>query len=85
MPVPMEHYHFKDQTNCQICVENQKDIIANRFWRIIKNTALIRELNIMVAMIKLFEPIRVKPKSATPEMDGYTIRKEASDSPAGGG
>lgn len=67
----MDHAHSKGQKECQMCVQNQIAVIAKGIYRWVKNYALIRQLNIQTAMIKMFEPIRNKTKQNTPLEDEH--------------
>ena len=66
----MDHAHSKGQKECQMCVQNQIAVIAKGIYRWVKNYALIRQLNIQSAMIKMFEPPRNKTKPTVLQPDG---------------
>ena len=68
----MDHTHSKGQKSCLICVENSKDAVANQMYRYFKNAAKILELNIMVALIKMFEPAPNKTKQSPSLKDEQT-------------
>jgi len=65
----MDHTHFKGQKSCQMCVQNQQEAVTKSIYRWVKSFNTILELNIKVAMIKMFEPVRNKAKQDTPLED----------------
>jgi len=50
-----DHAHSKGQTACMICVSNQKDIMANRFWLETRKTARFLVAKIAVSMERMFD------------------------------
>jgi len=75
VPGGMDHIHEKKQKNCQICLENQKDYYANQAYRLHKRWDAARRLNLEIAMIKLFDTPKLKPKDRSPKDDGTRTRK----------
>ena len=65
----MEHSHSKGQKTCQICVENQKEALANQMFRIMRTAAMMLELRIQLALLTMFTPHKLKPKKSSSKKD----------------
>ena len=70
----MDHTHFKDQKSCQICVENQKDVLANMAFRVMRTAVMREELRIQLALLTMFTPHKLKPKSSPSKKDDNRTR-----------
>lgn len=70
----MDHAHSKDQKTCQICVENEKDRLANVVFRIMRNAAMMLDLKITLALLTMFTPVKLKPKSSAKQKDDNRTR-----------
>jgi len=74
-PGGMDHAHEKKQRNCTICLENQKDYYANIMYRATRRWDNAKRLNLEIAMIKLFDTPKLKPKDRSPKDDGTRTRE----------
>jgi len=70
----MDHAHYKGQKSCFICVENQKDVLANMAFRIMRNAAMREELKITLALLTMFTPHKLKPKAIVSKKDDNRTR-----------
>jgi len=66
----MQHSHSKDQKTCQICVENEKERLANQMFRIMRSAAMMLELRIQLALLTMFTPAKLKPEPSAKQKDG---------------
>jgi len=70
----MDHTHAKGQKNCSICLENNKDYWANQMYVALRRASDIARLKMEIAMIKLFDTPKLKPKIVAPKVDGTRPR-----------